>query len=161
MNNNYHLHNKPEREITDKDEIIRILKNGKYAVLSLCKDNEPYVVTLSYGCNEQADTLYFHCGKEGMKLNFIRANPVVCATVIEDNGYVPDVCTHRYRTVVLRGRIEILTNLEEMRQGMKILLNHLEDNSTVMNKVNDNLALYEKLAVLKLTITHIHGKARK
>jgi hypothetical protein len=30
----YHLKNRPNREITEKDEILRLLKNGKYAVLS-------------------------------------------------------------------------------------------------------------------------------
>lgn len=44
--NSYHLHNRPEREILDREEIQRLLKVGKYAVLPLCRDNEPYIVFL-------------------------------------------------------------------------------------------------------------------
>jgi nitroimidazol reductase NimA-like FMN-containing flavoprotein (pyridoxamine 5'-phosphate oxidase superfamily) len=83
----YHLINRPDREITDEEEILRILKNGKYATLSLCKNNEPYIVTLSYGYEEQSNSLYFHCAKKGLKLVFIKNNPRVCATIIEDGGY--------------------------------------------------------------------------
>lgn len=40
---------KIEKEITNRVKIYDILKRGKYTILSLCRDNEPYVVTLSYG----------------------------------------------------------------------------------------------------------------
>jgi len=45
---NYHM-NKKEREIVDRNVLIGILKQGKYATVSMCRDNEPYIVTLSYG----------------------------------------------------------------------------------------------------------------
>jgi hypothetical protein len=45
----YHLQNRPDREITSDEEITGILRKGKYAVISMCRDNEPYIVTLSYG----------------------------------------------------------------------------------------------------------------
>ena len=52
--NKYHLKNGPNREILDKNEILELLENGKFAIISLCRDNEPYIVTLSYGFdNEQ------------------------------------------------------------------------------------------------------------
>ena len=45
----YHLNNRPNREMVDNSEITTILKSGKYATISLCRGNEPYIVTLSYG----------------------------------------------------------------------------------------------------------------
>ena len=76
-----------EKEIKDKEELVELLKGGKFAVISLSKENETYIVTLSYGYDESKNAFYFHCAKEGQKLDFIKANPYICGTVIEDNGY--------------------------------------------------------------------------
>ncbi|GHT07890.1 MFS transporter [Bacteroidia bacterium] len=156
----YHLTNRPNREITAREEIQRILKNGKYAVLSLCRDNEPYIVTLSYGYNEKTNSLYFHCAKEGLKLDFIKVNPHVCATIIEDGGYIPNECGHWYKTLVFWGNIKIISDISDKRDGMKILLNHLETDTEVKSKKLDApLSMYENMMVLKLEILEIYGKA--
>ncbi|MBW6479881.1 MAG: pyridoxamine 5'-phosphate oxidase family protein, partial [Bacteroidales bacterium] len=83
----YHLHNRPNRELKTQEEINSILSKGKYAVISMCRDNEPYIVTLSYGADLTSKTLYFHCATKGLKLDFLSSNKNVCATVIEDGGY--------------------------------------------------------------------------
>ena len=53
----YHLHNRPNRELTEKSDIDRILKEGKFAVISMCRDNEPYIVTLSYGFDSENEMI--------------------------------------------------------------------------------------------------------
>ena len=90
----YHLTNKTKCEIKSIDEITRILKSGKYTVVSMCRNNEPYIVTLSYGYDPDTNSLYFHCSKKGLKLEFLIENTKVCATVIEDEGYINDQCDH-------------------------------------------------------------------
>jgi uncharacterized protein len=57
----YHMRRK-DRQITDKDELSEILTQGKYAIISMCRDNEPYIVTLSYGYDKAKNALYFHTG---------------------------------------------------------------------------------------------------
>ncbi|GHV48094.1 MFS transporter [Bacteroidia bacterium] len=156
----YHLKNRPDREITEEEEILRILKSGKYAVLSLCRNNEPYIVTLSYGYGKTTHSLYFHCAKEGLKLDYIKANPQVCATIIEDGGYIPNECGHWYKTLVLRGSIKILSGLQEKRDCLEIILNQLEtDAGTREKKLDAPLPLYESMVALKLEIQTIHGKS--
>jgi nitroimidazol reductase NimA-like FMN-containing flavoprotein (pyridoxamine 5'-phosphate oxidase superfamily) len=66
----YHLHNRPNRELKQESDINAIIKNGKFAVISMCRDNEPYIVTLSYGYDLEKKTLYFHCAQKGLKLDF-------------------------------------------------------------------------------------------
>jgi nitroimidazol reductase NimA-like FMN-containing flavoprotein (pyridoxamine 5'-phosphate oxidase superfamily) len=56
-------------------------------------DEEPYVVTLSYGYEEKSNTIYSHCASEGQKIGYIKRNPYVCATIIEDKGYVEGDCS--------------------------------------------------------------------
>ena len=79
----YHLRKK-EREITERTQVLEILKEGKFATIALCRENAPYVVTLNYGYAAVQNCLYFHSALEGLKLDFIRENPNVCATVSED-----------------------------------------------------------------------------
>ena len=86
----YHMNNRPNREIKNKVQINKLLHTGKYVTLALCKDNQPYIVTLSYGYDEATDSLYMHCADKGLKLDFIKENPNVCGTIIEDGGYIPD-----------------------------------------------------------------------
>ncbi|MCU0612545.1 MAG: pyridoxamine 5'-phosphate oxidase family protein, partial [Candidatus Eisenbacteria bacterium] len=77
-----------EREIQEPDELRRIVREGRFATLALCREGEPYLVTLSHGYDQIRHCLYFHASPEGQKLDFIRVNPRACATVVEDHGYV-------------------------------------------------------------------------
>ena len=94
----------------------------------MCRDNEPYIVTLSYGYDAKAHALYFHVAVCGLKLEFIKQNPSVSGTVIEDLGYKKTQCEQKYRSVVFRGKMYEVDGLAEKKHGLNILLNHLEDD---------------------------------
>lgn len=58
------------------------------------------------------------------------------------------------------GEISILTNTDEKRKGMEIILNHLEtDNDFIKKKLDSDIKLYQDLVVLKYVINEIHGKS--
>lgn len=156
----YHLHNRPNRELTNKSDIDRILNEGRFAVISMCLKNEPYIVTLSYGYDSQNETLYFHCAKKGLKLDFLNSNQNVCATVIKDKGYLMNECGHEYESVVFWGDMQIVNDLYEKKHGMSILLHHLEESESVINeKQLKSDDYYSKMEILKLKIRQIRGKA--
>ncbi len=161
MSSKYHLQNRPNRELKDESEIKKILRNGKFTTVSLCRDNEPYIVTLSYGFDEGRNALYFHSARQGLKLDFLIANKKVCATVIEDGGYVMDECAHEYKSIVFWGEMHVVNDLDEKRYGMGILLNHLEEKDTIiaekLHKSDQGFAT--NMEVLRLDIKEIHGKA--
>jgi nitroimidazol reductase NimA-like FMN-containing flavoprotein (pyridoxamine 5'-phosphate oxidase superfamily) len=155
----YHM-NKKEKEITDNNEIVRILKNEKYAVIAMCSENEPYIVTLSYGYCEAHNCLYFHSALKGLKIDFINKNPKVCATVIEDKGYQKDNCEHHYSSVVMWGNMSPITDLEEKKHALDVLLTHLEENPEPIKARNiKNDEMYNRFALLKLEITELTGKS--
>ena len=157
----YHMHKK-EREITNRTELIDVLKFGKYTTIAMCRNNEPYLVTLSYGYDEKRHALYFHCALKGLKLEFISQNPVVCATVIKDNGYLEDECEHHYRSVVFWGKMYIVKDLEENKHGIDVLLNHLEKNPKPIKARNiKDDSKYDKVGILRLDIEDITGKEGK
>ena len=150
-----------EKEISNREELIEILKSGKYTIISLCKENEPYIITLSYGYDESKHALYFHCAKEGQKIDFIKANPHICGTVIEDNGY-EDGCGQAFRSIVFRGKMVIVEAFDEKKKGLDILINHLEkDPNPIKNKFLKKENIYENLGMLRLDITDISGKEEK
>ena len=154
----YHI-KRTDKVITDKNKLMSVLKSGKYAMLSLCRDNEPYIVTMNYGYDEKNRSLYFHAALEGLKLDFIEYNSQVCGTVIEDIGYKYGECNHAYRSVVFRGTITVLDDISQRKKGMDIMLNHLEKSPEDIKKkhLKDDNAL-SKVTILKLDIEEITGK---
>jgi nitroimidazol reductase NimA-like FMN-containing flavoprotein (pyridoxamine 5'-phosphate oxidase superfamily) len=115
----YHLRKK-EKEITDESAIDELLSQGQFACISMCRENEPYIVTLSYRYDPNKRALYFHSAVEGLKLGFLKANPRVCATVIEDLGYKSTECHHSYRSLVFWGKWPLLK--VEKRPNMDLIL---------------------------------------
>ncbi len=154
--------NRKEGEIADKSELFEILGQGKYVTIAMCRENEPYIVTLSYGYDENKNALYFHCSLKGLKLDLVKGNPSVCATVIEDEGYRMGECDQAYRSVVFWGRMQKVENLQEKKHGMQILLNHLEDDpDQVRKRILKSDEAYEEVGILRLDITEISGKQRE
>ena len=115
-----------DREITDPLEIETILAEARYATIALADGDEPYVVTLSCGFDAIANRLCFHVAPAGRKLDIIARNPRACVTVIADLGYKTGECAHPYRSVVMTGRMRMVTDLSEARAAMKTLIGHLE-----------------------------------
>lgn len=158
MATRYHLQKK-EREIKDTNELLAIIKRGKYLTIALCRNNEPYIVTLSYGYDEKRNVFYFHSRQKGLKGEFIRSNPNVCATIIEDRGYIMNECAHGFCSVVIWGKMCFVETQEEKKHAMDVLLRHLEDNPDKIKRESlSNDAVYRNLAMLRLDVTEINGK---
>lgn len=154
----YHLRRK-EKSIVEGSEIQRLLQKGKYIILGVCKEHEPYVVTLNYGFDSTRNALYFHCAIDGFKLDLIRKNPRVCGTVIEDLGYQMGACEHAYRSLIIRGSMFIVNDLEEKRHGLEVLIDHLEEEPVpVKERTFKKSHVLETLSVLRLDIESITGK---
>jgi nitroimidazol reductase NimA-like FMN-containing flavoprotein (pyridoxamine 5'-phosphate oxidase superfamily) len=154
----YHMR-RQDRQITDEGSINEMLMNGKFAVIAMCNENEPYIVSLSYGYDKQQGTLYFHTGYDGHKMDFLKKNPNVCATIIQDGGYIQNECGHHYCTVVIRGKMNIVESQEEKKRGIETLIRHLEENpDKMLKKLEDSNPLFEKTAILRLKIENLTCK---
>jgi nitroimidazol reductase NimA-like FMN-containing flavoprotein (pyridoxamine 5'-phosphate oxidase superfamily) len=150
-----------DREITDRSKMLEVINSGKYAVISLCKEDEPYVVTMSYGFDESADTFFFHGAEEGQKIEFIKANPKACLTVIQDNGYLDGRCTHAYRSVIVRGEMVLIDDPEERVSAVKVMIDHLEsDGRKILRLVEDSNKTWQGTQMFKLKVESITCKER-
>ncbi len=155
----YHMEKK-EREILDKRIYLEILKNGKFSTISMCRNDEPYIVTLSYGFDEINNCLYFHSAQNGLKLEFLKENQKVCGTILEDLGYVKSACSHKYRSIVFWGDMTFVEILDEKKHAFDIMLTHLEDNPSKLKKrFFKSEESYKNTCLLKLEIHLITGKA--
>lgn len=93
-------------------EMHALLQRESFGHLGCARNNRPYVVPMHYGYDGKE--LFFFT-TQGMKTQFIDANPQVCLQVEE----VTD-STH-WRSVMVIGKAEQITRNEEMQQAMKLI----------------------------------------
>jgi nitroimidazol reductase NimA-like FMN-containing flavoprotein (pyridoxamine 5'-phosphate oxidase superfamily) len=161
MTTRYHLQ-KADREFTDPTEIAAVLKESQHAVIAMCKDNEPYIVTLTYGYDQVKNALYFHCGATGHKIDFIKANPRVCATAFLDKGFIPGTCTYTYKSVVMRGKMTIVECPEEKKHAIESLFDHIWTSATAQDmKRATSQESVARTTILRLDIEDIVGKKKE
>ena len=89
-----------------------LLQRESFGHLGCARDGRPYVVPMHYAYDGKE--LYFFT-TEGMKTQFIEANPKVCLQVEE----ITD-STH-WRSVMVIGQAEQVTNAEETQRAMKLI----------------------------------------
>lgn len=129
----YHVR-KADREITDPVALRKVLNETEYMTLAMVKDNEPYLVSLSYSYDEERNCLYFHCAREGKKLDYLHANPNVWGQVIVDGGYLQKECTHSFTTVMFKGKVRFIEDLAEKSHAMKLMIMRLDSEPEAMMK---------------------------
>jgi len=146
-------------EIIDETELIQTIKRGNHITLALSNDDIPYIVTMSYGFDMINNCLYFHCANKGDKLDYIKKNSRVCATIIEDHGYIKTKCDHDYASLIIRGNISVINDLEEKKHALQIMLNHLEEDPRPIFERNiKNDESYNGVTILKMNIESTIGK---
>jgi len=136
MTEKYHMRRK-DRAITERDEIIALLRAGRFVTFALVDQGAPYVLTMSYGLDSSAMRLYFHAAHEGRKLDIIAREPRACATVVIDHGYTKGECEHPFESVVMDGTLRVVTSAEEKRHAMDTLIAHLEPDPAGYLKSRD------------------------
>ncbi|NMC05989.1 MAG: hypothetical protein GYA24_12305 [Candidatus Lokiarchaeota archaeon] len=147
-----------DREITDQAEIDAIIASQRYMTLAMCLDNEPYLVTLSFGYEKEKKCFFFHCATEGKKLDFLRKNPVVWGQIVQDRGYIQGECSHAYSSVEFRGRVSILKDSGEKKQALYHMINQLEvAPDLVKTKQVDGKDL-KKVVLCRVNIQAFSGK---
>jgi hypothetical protein len=151
-----------EQEIMDPVVIHSILRAGKYMVLAFSHQDMPYTVAMSYGYDEKKSVCYFHGAKEGRKVDYIRANPRVCGMVIQDRGYLQGQCSHAYRSVIVEGTMELISDINEKSQALTKMFVHLEDQPDVMIKrFEGDTDAVRGVTIFKLKIESVTGKQSK
>ena len=150
---------KADREIKDFEEIKELLDECQTIRLAMHDEPYPYIVPLSYGWEERNRQIfiYFHCAKEGKKLDLITKNGNVCFEADCLAGYksTGHGVTADYRSLIAFGKAERVYG-EELVRGLELLLAHCH----VEGYSARECAAMGITAVVRINVDGITGKRR-
>ncbi len=117
-----------KQEITEQTVVQDVLARATVCHLGLSDSGRPYVVPLLYGYDPQSNCLYFHCAREGYKLDILRHSPAVCFEVEADLELTPNAqaCgwSIKYRSVIGYGQASIIQDAQERNAGLQAIMQH-------------------------------------
>lgn len=153
-----------DRELTDREGILRILDRAKILRLALFDGDYPYVVPLHYAYEFSDGSLsfYMHSAKEGHKLDLIRKNPKVCIELDCDvslisGGDIPCRYGSAYGSLIARGRAEISEDEAEKIKGLKLLMRNQTGRDF---DIDERMAASVSLIKVKVRAADFTAKSR-
>jgi hypothetical protein len=110
---------------------------------------------LNYGYSE--GKLYFHSAAQGRKINLLRTNNKVSFEIEYANeiikGDKPCNWTSKYRSLMGTGFIEIIDDLQGIRNGLDIIMTH---HGSSRNNYDEKYL--SRIVILRLNIEKLTGK---
>lgn len=147
-----------DREVKEEKEVIEILRSCDSVRIAMHGAEYPYVVPVSFGMEVVDDkpVVYFHCAKQGMKLDLLRENPKVC---LEGDHFLgiqrmAHGITTRYRSVIGFGTCEFVEDEEEVVKGLELILEHYGHTEYPLDRCKGMKNLY----IGKIVLDSITGK---
>jgi nitroimidazol reductase NimA-like FMN-containing flavoprotein (pyridoxamine 5'-phosphate oxidase superfamily) len=154
----YHKLRRKEQEIRDPDELKAVLAQTQYVTVAMCRDNEPYLATLSHGYDRECNAIYFHCAFEGKKIDFLKANDRVWGQAIVDRGYVPGRCDHLFTSVQFSGRVRFVADEAGKRRALAVMIGQLEPEPEPVLATKVTAAALAKTCIGRIDIEFLSGK---
>jgi nitroimidazol reductase NimA-like FMN-containing flavoprotein (pyridoxamine 5'-phosphate oxidase superfamily) len=150
-----------DKEISDKEEMLEILENAEYITIAMCSDDIPYLVTLSHGYDKEKHCIYFHCAKEGKKIDILTNNNVIWGQALLDKGYVQGGCSHLYATTQFKGRVTFIEDDLEKRHALIVMIRSLDSNpqEVIEKQLTENAV--SRVIMGRIDIDYMSGKKAK
>jgi len=148
-----------KKEIKDETQIDEILANAHVGRLgTMGKDGYPIIKPLNFV--HIGEHIYFHSAIEGEKIEDILRDNRVCFEVDVPLRYVKakgDPCSafYHYRSVILKGRAEIIEDSEEKHMAMRALMEKYQPGGGYDDFTKEKLAI---TAVIRIDIGAMTGK---
>lgn len=118
--------------IEDKQQIESIILKCDACFVGITDlEGNPYVVPMNFGYDQ--GYLYLHSGPEGGKIAMIERNNNVCITFSAGHKLVYQhekvACSYSMRSdsVICRGKVTFLEDIEEKRHALDIIMRHYTD----------------------------------
>ena len=145
-----------DREITDFDEMMKIIDKCDACRLALFDEEFPYIVPLNFGTDVRDGQLYlyFHCANAGRKLDLIRKNNKATFEMdCEHNIILYEErmsCTMGFASVIGHGVIEFIDD-ENKLEALKIIMRHYHHEEFKFNTDMMKVTTVFRLKVLDMT----------
>lgn len=145
-----------DKEIVDRQEIDAIVRGSSVCRLALAKDNEPYLVPVSFGYDGGA--IYLHTAPTGRKIEFFRANARVCfeferGVEVRTDPSLACRWTLRYESVIGWGTIAEVTEPPGKERALNAVMRQYSGREWAFDP-----AAVAKVRAWKITIEEIGGK---
>lgn len=146
------------RQQISVEECVEILNNARRGVLAVMGDDDyPYTVPLDF---VYADGhIYFHCAKEGHKLDAIRKHDKVSFCVLSDGVREENEWWYHFTSVIAFGRIREIADEAEKDRYLRLLGRKYFPAEEYLEKEMTSSA--SRANVLDITIEHMTGKRIK
>lgn len=126
------------------------------ALATVNEDGTPYCIGLNVARAE--NTLYFHCAKEGQKLENLLRNPAVCLLFVCYAN--PTRFTCEYKSAVVTGTARAVLDAEGKKRAMERICQHFTPEH-MGNFKRSMSASQEKMMVWQVDIETLSGKENK
>ena len=144
----------------DGGACVEILERGTSGVLALAGDGGwPYAVPMSYAFD--GEKLYFHCAREGHKLDAIRREARASFCVVDRDDVKPAEYTSYFRSVIIFGRVRVLEDEAQMRAAIELLARRYFPEDSAENRRRAIEREWAGLCMLEMDIEHMSGKEAK
>jgi len=156
----YHIRRK-EQEIVDTNIMKKVLASTQYVTIALCKDNEPYLVTLSHCYDAEQNCIYFHCATEGKKLDYLSVNNKIWGQALIDEGFIDGECSQRYSSVQFCGKVSFPSNVDDKIHALACMIQQQNKNPEPMLtklKELDPKTGFKNVLIGRIDIEHLSGK---
>jgi uncharacterized protein len=150
-----------DRAISGAEEIEEIIQKSDVCRLAFANDNFPYIVTMNFGyTNVPEQLLYFHCAREGKKLDMIRRNNYVCFEMDIDHQIIKGKtgCDWgmRFTSIIGYGNISEVTEKSGRITGMNCIMSHYGGEGDYFYDEK----LFEQTTILRLKILEMTAKKK-
>lgn len=150
-----------EKAITEINEMKEILLKAQYITIAMCKDNQPYLVTLSHGYDPEEDVIFFHCAREGKKIDYLSLNNIVWGQALIDKGYAQGACDYLYATTQFMGKVTFLQDPEKKKKALTNMIHKLDDNPQAIIEKQLTKKSVARVTIGRIDIEYMSGKKQQ
>jgi uncharacterized protein len=151
-----------EREVTEINNIEKILIQCKTCHVAMVDDGLPYVVPLSYGYKILEGNileLYFHSALEGRKLDVLKRNNKVCFEMAYEGEPVhsenPCNSGYYFASVIGFGEVVFIERTDEKSEALSVMFKHQAGRDVTFTA--DQI---KSVCVFKIVSTEFTGKKK-
>jgi nitroimidazol reductase NimA-like FMN-containing flavoprotein (pyridoxamine 5'-phosphate oxidase superfamily) len=137
---------------------LAVIDKAPYGTAAMTgPDGAPYCVPLSPA--RDGSVIYFHCAKEGAKLDILRANAAVCVSFVSAVAPYPGKFSISYESAIVKGRVQEVTERQEKVRALRLIC----EKYTPLHMAAFDKAIEDGLdatSVWKITLDEVTGKER-
>ena len=148
-----------DREIQSRETIDQIIATAGVCRLGLSREDHPYIVPVSFGYDGKA--IYFHTTMEGMKIDYMTANPRVCFEMEQDVHVIRNeelACKwgQSFSSVIGFGWVHEITDHPRRKAAMNQVMQHYSGRQWDFDPET-----FAKVRLWRISIEELTGKRRE